>query len=230
MDESNDDEEEEARQKEPRGPQTTTSSKRPLSPLAMAAADWLEEEEEDDEWAQYWNRFEDGKRGDSATVSTTDVSTSSSTHASNTTDDRNLSTEERLERYLQSRGIDRQQQSQVEPELQRVLQDCKTQFTAQQVIDTLQQIEPLLSKHTQLGGTLYLEYAMALWKTEQKELALEICRAQRKNPHRDIVRRSKEIAADIVAGKEAPEDDPQSQQSQENQVKKFQWGDMSTWW
>lgn len=67
MDESNDDEEEEARQKEPRGPQTTTSSKRPLSPLAMAAADWLEEEEEDDEWAQYWNRFEDGKRGDSAT-------------------------------------------------------------------------------------------------------------------------------------------------------------------
>ena len=66
--------------------------------LAQLAEDWLDEEEEEgDELLQYWERF-DAKQVVKAKITST-VDTNNG-----------LTTEERLERYFDSRGINKQKE------------------------------------------------------------------------------------------------------------------------
>lgn len=82
----------------------------------MAAADWLEEEEED-ELTMYWDRFDAAKAasktnvGEQAKDRAVQVSAGQSTPTSTKGgNDANLSTEELLERYHESRGINKEEE------------------------------------------------------------------------------------------------------------------------
>ena len=77
-----------------------TNTTKSMSPLAMAAADWLEDEE--DELAAYWDRFDAAKRGDGEIKGSPAASGVSSPLL-----DADTTTEERLDSYYESRGIDK---------------------------------------------------------------------------------------------------------------------------
>ena len=87
----------------------TKNVAKPLSPLAMAAADWLEEEE--DELAMYWDRYDVAKKSSTSGSSTAQPQSIPPSEPSGSLDDTintaTSTTEELLDRYYESRNIDR---------------------------------------------------------------------------------------------------------------------------
>jgi hypothetical protein len=137
--------------------------------LAQLAEDWLEEEE--DELLQYWERF-DAK--EVATVAMSLTSTQSSSQAESTEDDDTgtsnyLTTEERLERYFDRRGINKQKEREHAKEIEAAIEKAQKAVTPQQAIAAIQEVRPWLQVNTRLGGTALVELAIALWQNHDEE-------------------------------------------------------------
>ena len=144
-----------------------------LSPLAMAAADWLDEEEEDDEWGQYWDKYETSKQNKDTITSDKSIWDSSS--AIGNIDKRNgignLTTEELLDNYYETMGIDKKTERYHQKEIESALQYAKSQkkggttipSNTKTIIKKLEQVQPYLQPNTQLGGQALIELATAYY-------------------------------------------------------------------
>jgi len=156
-----------------------SSSNAKQSRLARLAEDWLEEEE--DELLQYWERFDDktpkilenDKRSDD-------------------TEEENLTTEQRLERYLDSRGIRRKEEIEHQDEIEAAIEAAKKAETAEEALQALENVQPWLQVHTRLGGLALVEYLVATWQ-ESGNLDEDLCRALLKNPHDIVVSKIKRL-------------------------------------
>mmetsp|Transcript_5197 Transcript_5197/g.7246 ORF Transcript_5197/g.7246 Transcript_5197/m.7246 type:complete len:265 (+) Transcript_5197:45-839(+) len=160
---------------------------KPLSPLAMAAADWLEEEE--DELALYWDRYDVAKKSSSKEQP-------QSTPPQPLLDtDINTTTEERLDRYYESRNIDRGVERQHATQIKHAIETSKKASSADEAIQLLTPIRQYLQYNTKLGGTAYFELAQALDASDQVDEATDIYEKLASSPHVDIRRKSRELLA-----------------------------------
>jgi len=137
------------------------TANKPQSRLARLAQDWLEEEE--DELQLYWERFDDKKGG-----SDEEGAGSSSQARRNARGDQDedggspLTTEQRLERYCDRRGINRRRERERAAEIQQALEAARGATTPEQAILYLEEVRPWLQINSKLGGTALLELAIAL--------------------------------------------------------------------
>jgi hypothetical protein len=153
------------------------SSGQTKSRLALLAEDWLDDDEED-ELQKYWERF-DEKSPQPQQPTTSNTQDNDDSFSSS------LTTEERLERYLDSRGIRRKEERLHQKEIEDAIQTAQKATTAEEAIQALEAVQPYLQVHTRLGGTALVEYLIATWQSD-RTLDEELCRALLKNPH-DIV-------------------------------------------
>ena len=143
---------------------------KPQSRLARLAEDWLEEEQ--DELQLYWERF-DAK---------TKQEESPATIIDDYDDDSSLTTEQRLERYYDRRGINKRCEQGHAKEIKEALDKAQKAATPEQAIAFLEQVQPWLQINSKLGGTALLELAIALWqRDETPDEAL--CQELLGNPH-----------------------------------------------
>ena len=160
---------------------------KPLSPLAMAAADWLEEEE--DELALYWDRYDVAKKSSSKEQP-------QSTPPQPLLDtDSNTTTEERLDRYYESRNIDRGVERQHATQIKHAIETSKKASSADEAIQLLTPIRQFLQYNTKLGGNAYFELAQALDASDQVDEATDIYEKLASSPHVEIRRKSRELLA-----------------------------------
>jgi len=160
---------------------------KPLSPLAMAAADWLEEEE--DELALYWDRYDVAKKSSSKEQP-------QSTPPQPLLDtDSNTTTEERLDRYYESRNIDRGVERQHATQIKHAIETSKKASSADEAIQLLTPIRQYLQYNTKLGGNAYFELAQALDANDQVGEATDIYEKLASSPHVEIRRKSRELLA-----------------------------------
>mmetsp|Transcript_10823 Transcript_10823/g.15263 ORF Transcript_10823/g.15263 Transcript_10823/m.15263 type:complete len:252 (-) Transcript_10823:56-811(-) len=163
------------------------TKEKPMSPLAMAAADWLEEEE--DELATYWDRFEDAKRGDrnksesTSSESLDQVSSTSST----------VSTEELLDRYYEGQGIDKRMEQKFKSTIEEAIESATKASSASQAVRILEDVSQYFQYNTKTGGNAWLELAQAYDANEESEKAREIYTKLLSNPQINIRRRAKEL-------------------------------------
>lgn len=165
----------------------------------MAAADWLEEEEED-ELSMYWDRFDAAKAasktngGEQATDGAVQVSAGQSTPTS-TFDDNNvdMSTEKLLERYHESRGINKEKERKYGVQIELATRSAKRASSASEAIRILNAVLPYLQYNTKLGGKAYLELAQALDANGDEGAATEIYRELATSPHGDVRRQAREM-------------------------------------
>jgi len=143
----------------------TNDEEQPKSRLARLAEDWLEAEEVD-EWDQYWQRYDDNKNDPGSVKIESEEALFE--------DDENLSTEERLERYLQSRGISKAEEEAHRSEIEEALSKAQQASTPKQALDYLRQVQPYLQWGTQLGGKAWIEFAVATWQDAREDEALAI--------------------------------------------------------
>jgi len=133
-------------------PSVTKNEKKSKTRLAQLAEDWLEDEEEEgDELLQYWERF-DAKQVVKAKITST-IDTNNG-----------LTTEERLERYFDSRGINKQKEKDHAMEIENAIDKAQKATTSSHAIAVLQEVRPWLQINTRLGGTALVELAIALWQ------------------------------------------------------------------
>jgi hypothetical protein len=159
-----------------------------LSPLAMAAADYLEEEE--DELSQYWNRFDNAKRGDAAKV---DASPTGATEVLSKGATSAASTEELLDTYYQSRGIDKAAEKKYRAEIECAVQGARAAASAEEAVRILEKVRQYLQNHTRLGGDALLELAACYEAKKDPGRADEIYAALKSSPHEDIRQLAKRI-------------------------------------
>jgi hypothetical protein len=133
------------------------------------AEEWLEEEE-GDELTKYWERF-DMKEKQEPTVVVAEK------------EEENLSTEQRLERYYDRRGINKKKEEDHAISIQEAIQTAKKAATSEQAIAALQKVRPWLQVNTRLGGTALVELAIALWQKDEEEEALLLCQELLSSPH-----------------------------------------------
>ena len=181
---------------------TTPTTQKPKSRLAMAAADWLEEEEED-ELTMYWDRFDAAKEasrtnggngGEQAKDRAAQVSAGQSTPTSTKGgDDANMSTEELLERYHESRGINKEKERKYGVQIEQATRSAKRASSASEAIRILDAVRPHLQYNTKLGGRAYLELAQALDANGEENAATDIYRELATSPHGDIRRQAREM-------------------------------------
>jgi hypothetical protein len=169
---------------------------KPLSPLAMAAADWLEEEE--DELAMYWDRYDVAKK------SNTSASSSSKQQPQSTpppepppldTENNILSTEQRLDRYYESRNIDRGLERKHATQIKQAIEKSTKASSAAEAIQLLTPIRQYLQYNTKLGGNAYFELAQALDANDQLDEATDIYEELACSPHGEVRRKSRELLA-----------------------------------
>ena len=167
----------------------------------MAAADWLEEEEED-ELTMYWDRFDAAKAasktnvGEQAKDRAVQVSAGQSTPTSTKGgNDANLSTEELLERYHESRGINKEEERKYGAQIEEATRSAKRASSASEAIRILDAVRPHLQYNTKLGGRAYLELAQALDANGEEDAATDIYRELATSPHGDIRRQAREMLA-----------------------------------
>lgn len=165
-----------------------TPTTAPQSRLARLAEDWLLEEEEDpnNEWLSYWERF-DEKIPQSIHEETLQITNTNSNIEKST-----MTTEERLERYLDSRGIRRKDEVDHQQEIQTAIQLAQTAITADAALRSLEIVQPYLQVHTRLGGLALVEYLTASWQ-KSGNLDEELCRALLENPHDIVVSKVKQL-------------------------------------
>ena len=108
-----------------------------MSPLAMAAADWLEEEE--DELSKYWERFDDAKRVDRTITSTDAIS------RPRTFDEQGLTgtTEQLLDSYYRSRGIDKEAETKHRSTIENAVNKASKAASAEEAVRYTQLHEAL---------------------------------------------------------------------------------------
>ena len=171
-----------------------STTKKSLSPLAMAAADWLEEEE--DELQAYWDRYDVAKISSDQRPqlqSTPSLTNNDNTLLDNTNDDRRT-TEERLDKYYESRNIDRGMERKYKKEIEAAIEkSSKKASSADEAIQALTPIQQYLQYNTKLGGRAYLELAQAYDANDQIDEATKIYEQLASNPHVDIRKRSREL-------------------------------------
>ena len=161
-----------------------TTTDKPKSRLAMLAEDWMAEEEED-ELADYWSRFEDNKTsGQQIIDSEKDIDEDLGADAE---EKLLLTTEERLDRYFDSRGINKQKEKEHTVEIQKAITKATNILDSgrppQQAILTLQEVKPYLQVNTRLGGTALVQLANALWQNDQQQESMLLCQELRSNRH-----------------------------------------------
>ena len=145
---------------------TSDPGDKPKSRLALLAEDWLEEEE--DELTSYWERFDENKNGNTSTDSKSS-SFASSDSLPNIVDDSSseeLTTEERLERYYDSRGINKKKEEQFKSNIEYAIDAARKAATAEVAIVELEKVQPYLQVNSALGGTALYELAIALWQRD----------------------------------------------------------------
>jgi hypothetical protein len=147
----------------------TPPPSKPQSRLARLAEEWLEEEE-GDELTKYWERF-DMKEKQEPTVVVAEK------------EEENLSTEQRLERYYDRRGINKKKEEDHAISIQEAIQTAKKAATSEQAIAALQKVRPWLQVNTRLGGTALVELAIALWQKDEEEEALLLYQELLSSPH-----------------------------------------------
>lgn len=162
-----------------------------LSPLAMAAADWLEEEE--DELAMYWDRYDVAKKNSNSIKEQPLPSTPPQPRHDQDDDDK--TTEERLDRYYQSRNIDRGMERRHSTQIKQAIEKSKKASSADEAIQLLTPIRQYLQYNTKLGGNAYFELAQALDANGQEEEATDIYEKLACSPHAEIRRKSRELLA-----------------------------------
>ena len=188
-----------------------------LSPLAMAAADWLEEEE--DEWGQYWNKYETSKQNKDTKKS--GATSLDSTNAFGTIDVSdsigNRTTEELLDDYYETMGIDKKSERYHQKEIESALQYAKSQkkggtntipSNIKTIIQKLEQVRPYLQPNTQLGGQALMELATAYYydsNLDDDENDSSISKSEtivqlilEKNLDRSTIRQAKQLLIQIT--------------------------------
>lgn len=162
---------------------------KPSSPLAMAAADWLEEEE--DELALYWDRYDVAKKNsDSNKEQPQSVTPAQPLQPDK---DEDTTTEERLDRYYQSRNIDRGMERQHSSQIKQAIEKSKKASSADEAIQLLTPIRQYLQYNTKLGGNAFFELAQALDANDQVDEATDIYEQLASSPHAEIRRKSREL-------------------------------------
>ncbi|GFH44922.1 hypothetical protein CTEN210_01396 [Chaetoceros tenuissimus] len=145
---------------------TSNPSDKPKSRLALLAEDWLEEEE--DELSSYWERFDENKNGN-VSADSKSLSFASSDSLPNIVDDSSsetLTTEERLERYYDSRGINKKKEEQFKSNIEYAIDAARKAATAEIAIAELEKVQPYLQVNSKLGGSALYELAIALWQRD----------------------------------------------------------------
>ena len=169
----------------------SASSTPPQSRLARLAEDWLMEEEQD-ELVSYWQRFDEKTttRADPASAAP-----SSSTTADESIVQSSLTTEERLERYLDSRGIRRKEEQLHQQEIETAIQLAQKATTPQEALLALEAVQPWLQVYTRLGGLALMEYIIAQWQSDPKwiDQEQELCQALLQNPHEIVVSKMRQL-------------------------------------
>lgn len=164
------------------------SEQKALSPLAMAAADWLDDEE--DEISKYWEKFDDAKRGDRAK---NDVSRTASEAEEAPGAKSGATTEELLDNYYESRGINKAAEREHQGEIEGAVQEARAAESAEEAVRILEKVRPYLQQNTKLGGETLLELAECYEAKGESERADEIYGSLQSNPHTDIKRRVRQI-------------------------------------
>jgi hypothetical protein len=159
---------------------SSNSSKKPQSRLARLAEDWLEEEE--DELLQYWERFDEKTKQETVIAVEEEATSSDDSDGEPGPANSTLTTEQRLERYYDRRGIHKSNERKHANKIQAAIATAQAASTPEQAIAALVQVQPYLQSRTQLGGTALLELAIALWQRDgHPDEAL--CEALLDNPH-----------------------------------------------
>ena len=141
------------------------SEDKPKSRLALLAEDWLEEEE--DELASYWDRFDENKNGNvSADFNSTSFASSGSYKNTVDSSSETLTTEERLERYYDSRGINKKKEEQFASQIEYAINAAKKAATAEIAIAELEKVQPYLQVNSKLGGSALYELVIAMWQRD----------------------------------------------------------------
>ena len=124
-------------------------TKKPMSRLAMAAADWLEEDNDDyDELSNYWNKFEEAKNSKNENASQSKEVTSSSSSTSSPYESVNTTTtEELLDRYYKRRGIDNVE-SKYKDKIKDAIQKANNASNASEAVKILQSMRPYMQAST----------------------------------------------------------------------------------
>ena len=176
---------------------------KPMSRLAMAAADWME----DDELQTYWDRYDAAKSNSSNGNKNRDNMRSTTSVVKSAQEDEILTTEERLDRYFQSRGIDKSLEKKHAKDIKRAATyAAKSASGALDAIQTLEQVRPYMQVGSKLGGTALLELAYAYqahseneekgndkYEDEFREICYSIID---KNPLRELRLRAKQLLED----------------------------------
>jgi hypothetical protein len=160
-----------------------------LSPLAMAAADWLEDEE--DELATYWDRFDATKNSGKLSVDNkVQTKQTKEESPSRTTTD---TTEQLLDRYFQRRGIDKAEETKYATQIRKATDAAVKASSAEEAIIVLEPIRQYLQFNTKIGGNAYFEIAQALDANGEDDKASYIYTRLAASPHADIRKKSREI-------------------------------------
>ena len=106
-----------------------------------------------------------------------------------------VSTEELLERYHESRGINKEEERRYGPQIEEATRAARGASSASEAIRTLEAVRPYLQYSTKLGGNAYLELAQALDCDDKMDAATDIYRELAASPHGDIRRQAREMLA-----------------------------------
>lgn len=173
------------------GNEGDSTTKKSLSPLAMAAADWLEEEE--DELSKYWDRYDVAKTSSGQRPQPTPPPTNNDNTLLDNTNDERRTTEELLDKYYESRNIDRGMERKYKKEIEDAIEKNNKASSADEAIQALTPIQQYLQYNTKLGGRAYLELAQAYDANDQIDEATKIYEQLASSPHVDIRKRSREL-------------------------------------
>jgi hypothetical protein len=179
--------------------------KKPQSRLARLAEDWLEEEE--DELRLYWERFDEKTKQEEPPANTKDDD-----------NDTSLTTEQRLERYYDRRGINKRCEKGHAQEIKEALDKAQIAATPERAIAFLEQVQPWLQINSKLGGTALLELAVALWQRDGTP-DVDLCQELLGNPH--VRRQVHQLLKN---------DGPPKRQSESSLWQGLFFDNQNTWW
>mmetsp|Transcript_27132 Transcript_27132/g.33524 ORF Transcript_27132/g.33524 Transcript_27132/m.33524 type:complete len:148 (+) Transcript_27132:448-891(+) len=77
-----------------------------------------------------------------------------------------LTTEERLERYYDSRGINKTKENQYANDIEIAIASAQKANSPESAILALKKMQPYLQANTRLGGMALLELTIALWQRD----------------------------------------------------------------
>ena len=169
--------------------QEQQETNKPMSRLAMAAADWLDDDDDGyDELSNYWNKFEEAKNNKSEKASLPKEVKSSSSSLSPPYGNINptTTTEELLDRYYKGRGIDKSMESKYKDKIKDAIQKANNAPNASEAIKILQSVRPYMQPNTKFGGEALIELAQAYDANNEEDSACEIYTILLRSPHLDI--------------------------------------------